>query len=287
MAFPPDYAEKGHFYVNYTNKAGSTVVARYRLTPNRDLADVSSEQILLTVPQPYANHNGGQLAFGPNDGYLYIGMGMADRAVTLRTAVRTPRNCWASCCGSTSNQALLPYVIPATNPFAQTAGFRGEVWALGLRNPWRFAFDPANGDLYIADVGQNSYEEVDYQPAASRGGENYGWRIMEGQHCYNPANCSPTGLTLPVVEYSHAEGCSITGGAVYRGSQFVQMQGVYFYADYGNGKIWDCVAVPHPGQPVCFSTVPFTIATFGEDESGEVYVADYSGGLIYRIVDQL
>ena len=133
---------------------------------------------------------------------------------------------------------ILPYVIPATNPFTQTAGFRGEVWALGLRNPWRFAFDRANGDLYIADVGQNGYEEVDYQPAASRGGENYGWRIMEGQHCYNPANCSPTGLTLPVVEYSHAEGCSITGGAVYRGSRFVRMQGVYFYADYCNGKIW-------------------------------------------------
>ena len=133
---------------------------------------------------------------------------------------------------------IAPYAVPPSNPFTLTFGYRPEIWALGLRNPWRFAFDRQTGDLYIGDVGQNQYEEVDYQPVAGRGGENYGWRIMEGFHCYNPADCTPTGLTVPIVEYDHSLGCAVTGGGVYRGSNFGWMQGTYIYGDYCSGRIW-------------------------------------------------
>ena len=186
VAFPPGYAAKGHFYVNYTNKAGNTVVARYRLTTNPDVADPGSEQVVLTVPQPYANHNGGQLAFGPNDGYLYIGMGDGGSGGDPENRAQNPAELLGKLLRinvETGNPNT--YTIPASNPFTQTAGYRPEIWALGLRNPWRFAFDRLTHDLYIADVGQDAYEEVDFQPAASTGGENYGWRIMEGLHCYN------------------------------------------------------------------------------------------------------
>ena len=287
VAFPPGYAAKGHFYVNYTDKAGNTVVARYRLTTNPDVADPVSEQVVLTVSQPYPNHNGGQLAFGPNDGYLYIGMGDGGSGGDPENRAQNP----AELLGKLLRidvEAGNPntYTIPASNPFTQTAGYRPEIWALGLRNPWRFTFDRLNGDLYIADVGQAEYEEVNYQPGASAGGQNYGWRIMEGLHCYNPANCNPSGLTLPVVEYSHAEGCSITGGVAYRGTQFDRMQGIYFYADYCSGKIWGLRSAAASWSSRLLLDTPFSITTFGEDEAGEIYVADFSGGEIYRIVDQ-
>ena len=286
VAFPPGYATKGRFYVNYTNKAGNTVVARYRLTTNPDVADPGSEQVVLTVPQPYTNHNGGQLAFGPNDGYLYIGMGDGGSGGDPENRAQNPAELLGKLLRIDVESGGNPYLVPATNPFVQTTGYRGEIWALGLRNPWRFAFDRLNGDLYIADVGQAEYEEVNYQPGASAGGQNYGWRIMEGSHCYNPANCNPSGLTLPVVEYSHAEGCSITGGVAYRGTQFDRMHGLYFYADYCNGKIWGLRSAAASWSARLLLDTPFSITTFGEDEAGEIYVADFSGGEIYRIVDQ-
>jgi glucose/arabinose dehydrogenase len=291
VAFPPGYAAKGHFYINYTDKAGNTVVARYRLTTNPDVADPGSEQIVLTVPQPYANHNGGQLAFGPNDGYLYIGMGDGGSGGDPENRAQNPAELLGKLL-RINVEAGNPntYTIPASNPFTQTAGYRPEIWALGLRNPWRFAFDRLTHDLYIADVGQDAYEEVDFQPAASTGGENYGWRIMEGLHCYNAATCNTGGLTLPVAEYEHGTndsvGCSITGGMVYRESRFPHMQGVYFYGDYCHGKIWGLRRAGAVWETALLQTIGFNITTFGEDEAGDLYVADYGGGVIYRIVDQ-
>jgi len=291
VAFPPGYAAKGHFYVNYTNKAGNTVVARYRLTTNPDVADPGSEQVVLTVSQPYVNHNGGQLAFGPSDGYLYIGMGDGGSGGDPENRAQNPAELLGKLL-RINVEAGNPntYTIPASNPFTQTAGYRPEIWALGLRNPWRFAFDRLTHDLYIADVGQDAYEEVDFQPAASTGGENYGWRIMEGLHCYNATTCNTGGLTLPVAEYEHGTndslGCSITGGMVYRGSRFPQMQGLYFYGDYCRGKIWGLRRAGAVWETALLQTVGFNITTFGEDEAGDVYVADYGGGVIYRIVDQ-
>jgi hypothetical protein len=174
-----------------------------------------------------------------------------------------------------------PSGIPSGNPVLN--GTRSEIWALGLRNPWRFSFDRSTGDLYLGDVGQNSFEEVDFQPASSMGGENYGWRIMEGFHCYNPAQCVRTDLTLPVAEYDHTEGCSITGGSVYRGQISPLMHGIYFYGDFCTGRIW---GLKHNGtawQTVLFVDTTFNITAFGEDESGELYVADYTNGRIFRM----
>ena len=286
VAFPPGYAQKGHFYVNHTDSAGNTVIARYRLTANPDVADPNSEQAVLSVIQPYSNHNGGQLAFGPKDGYLYIGMGDGGSGGDPENRAQNPAELLGKMLRidvETGNPAT--YTVPATNPFLGTPAYRGEIWALGLRNPWRFGFDRLTGDLYIGDVGQNQYEEVDFQPASSAGGENYGWRLMEGFHCYSPANCQTTGLTLPVVEYDHGQGCSITGGVVYRGAQYGRMRGLYFYADYCYGKIWGLRHAGNVWQSPMLYDAPFTIATFGEDEAGESYVADHSGGVVYRMID--
>jgi glucose/arabinose dehydrogenase len=218
VAFPPDYAIKGHFYVNHTNLSGDTVVARYRVSADPDVADAATEEILLTIAQPFANHNGGQLAFGP-DGYLYIGTGDGGSGGDPLNNGQNTDVLLGKLLRIDVEAGVAPYGIPPTNPYRLRAGYRPEIWALGLRNPWRFSFDRLTGDLYIGDVGQNMYEEINFQPAASAGGENYGWRIMEGFHCYNPAACNPTGLTLPVLEYEHNQGnCSVTAGGVYRGS---------------------------------------------------------------------
>ncbi len=285
VAFPPDYASKGYFYVDYTDTSGDTVIARYGLTGDPDAADPDSEQVILTVDQPYANHNGGQLAFGP-DGYLYIGMGDGGSAGDPGNYAQNPDSLLGKILRIDTESPGDPatYVIPPTNPYTQTAGYRGEIWALGLRNPWRFSFDRQTGDLYIGDVGQSSYEEIDYQPASSPGGENYGWKIMEGSHCYNAQSCDDSGLTPPVWEYSHAEGCSVTGGMVYRESGHPSIYGIYLYGDYCSGRIW---GLKHDGdawQNALLYDADFRIASFGEDESGYLYVTDYLGGAIYRIM---
>jgi len=286
VAFPSGYAQKRHFYVNYTDGAGNTVVARYALTANPDVADPNSEQVVLSVIQPYSNHNGGQLAFGPKDGYLYIGMGDGGSGGDPENRAQNPAELLGKMLRiDVETSSPVTYTVPAANPFLGTPAYRGEIWALGLRNPWRFAFDRLTGDLYIGDVGQNLYEEVDFQPASSAGGENYGWRLMEGFHCYNPANCQTTGLTLPIVEYDHGQGCSITGGVVYRGAQYSRMHGLYLYADYCNGSIWGLRRAGNVWQSRLLYDAPFTIATFGEDDTGESYVADHSGGVMYRITD--
>ena len=302
VAFPPDYATKGYFYVDYTDLNGDTVVSRFHLTGDPDQADANSEQVLLTVDQPDTNHNGGQLAFGP-DGYLYVGLGdgggggdeygnAQDPSTLLgnilRIDVEPPTISF-----SVTHQVFLPlvasedgnglaYRIPPTNPFTQTTGYRDEIWAWGLRNPWRFSFDGDTGDLYIGDVGQSSYEEIDFQPAASPGGENYGWPIMEGTHCYPSAPCDDTGLVLPVAEYDHSQGCSVTGGVVYRGSD-ADLQGIYLYGDFCSGQMWGLVREEGTWVTEVLTDTTLSITSFGEDEAGNVYLTDFWDGRLYQI----
>jgi uncharacterized protein (TIGR03437 family) len=282
LAFPPRFAQSQRFYVHYTDLSGNTTVAMYRMSTDPDAADVASETVLLKVTQPFANHNGGQLRFGP-DGYLYLGLGDGgsggdplsngqNRGTLLGKILRMDVE---------SQPGTLR--IPADNPLTATAGARGEIWAYGLRNPWRFSFDRDTGDLWIADVGQDTYEEIDFQAAASHGGENYGWNRMEGLHCYT-SGCSQAGVTLPIAEYTHAEGgCSVTGGFVYRGRQSPGLRGIYLYGDLCSGKIWGVERQGGAFVNRLLATSRFSITTFGEDEAGEVYVADAGSGTIYRI----
>ncbi len=286
LAFAPGYAGNGRFYVNYTNTAGSTVIARYtRNAANPDLADAGSEQIVITIAQPFANHNGGQLAFG-QDGFLYIGMGDGGSGGDPGNRAQNPNDLLGKLLRlNVEGGTPATYTVPANNPFVGQAGFRPEIWALGLRNPWRFSFDRQTGDLYLADVGQNAWEEVNFQLATSPGGENYGWRLMEGNHCFNPStNCPMAGLTIPVAEYSHSLGCSVTGGYVYRGTVYPRMQGLYFYGDFCSGRIWSLSGLPGAFQNNLLLDTAISISSFGEDEAGNLYVADY-GGAIYSLVD--
>lgn len=288
VAFPPRYAGKGYFYVNYTDLSGNTVVARYRVSADPDIADPASEEVILTVAQPFANHNGGLVAFGP-DGFLYIGMGDGGSG-------GDPNNFAQNLDDLPGNQRLLgkmlridvesgvrPYAIPLSNPLLN--GRRSEVWALGLRNPWRFSFDRLTGDLFIGDVGQNRFEEIDFQPASSGGGENYGWRIMEGAHCFNPDPCNQVGLVLPVTEYDHSGGCSVTGGHVYRGKNFPRMEGIYFYSDFCSGTILGLRRSGPAWENLSLLSSGLSVTTFGEDESGNLYLSDYQGGNILRVID--
>ena len=285
LAFPPGFATKKYFYVNYTDLLGDTVIARYRVTDNPDLADPASETVILTIDQPFENHNGGGLAFGP-DGYLYIGMGDGGSGGDPQNHAQNPNSLLGKMLRiDVENTGGAPYRIPADNPFVQSAGYRGEIWALGLRNPWRYSFDRQTGDLYIGDVGQSAWEEVSFQPASSRGGENYGWRRMEGAHCFNPASgCSQEGLTLPVVEYSQSGGdCSVTGGYVYRGARFPNLQGTYFYGDYCSGRIWGLQRDQSGWRNSLLLDSTFNITAFGQDEAGNLFVTDHGGGRIYLV----
>ena len=283
LAFAPDYAASGEFYVSYTRQDGNSVLARYRVSADPDLADPASGSPILGVAQPYSNHNGGMVAFGP-DGYLYVGLGDGgsggdpqgtgqDRSDLLGSILRLDVSGGGG------------YTIPADNPYATSASFRHELWNWGLRNPWRFSFDRRDGDLYIADVGQNAWEEVNVQPAGSAGGENYGWNLMEGDHCYT-SGCSQAGLTLPVLEYGHNQGCSVTGGYVYRGPAVPTLVGHYIYADYCSG--WVRSFRYQGGQATeqldrAELRPGGNITSFGEDARGELYVLTQGGG-VYRIV---
>jgi glucose/arabinose dehydrogenase len=287
LAFPPDFVTSAVFYVDYTDLDGNTVVARYRLgQQDPPVADPASEQVLLQIDQPAANHNGGQLQFGPG-GYLYIGVGDGGRA----------GDPW----GNAQNPDVLlgkllridvaggdAYRIPPDNPFVDQSNVRPEIWALGLRNPWRFSFDALTQDLYIADVGQNTYEEVDFQPSGSGGGGNYGWDVMEGRHCFEPASgCDTTGLVLPVAEYDHSLGCSVTGGYVYRGSRYPALDGVYFFGDYCSGRIWGLRRQDGGDwQMALLLETGVTISSFGADAGEELYVLGYGDGMLYRLTAQ-
>jgi glucose/arabinose dehydrogenase len=290
LAFDPAYATNGRFVVNYTNLAGDTRISAFHVSSDPDVADASSEAVLLPVAQPFANHNGGDVVFGP-DGYLYAGLGDGggggdpngngqSLATLLGKVLRIDLN------GGT------PYAVPFDNPFAATAGpaTRGEIWSWGLRNPWRFSFDRLTHDLYIADVGQDNYEEVDVaqSPGAGRG-LNYGWNRMEGAHCYPPGgSCNQSGLTLPVVEYDHAQGCSITGGYVYRGAAIPALQGVYFYSDFCQGFVrsFRFVGGQVTRQQDWQTLRPGgNVTSFGEDAAGEIYILTMQGG-VYRVVSR-
>ena len=288
LAFPAGFATKKHFYVNYTNPVGHITIARYRVSAgNNDLADPASEQIVLTVNHAqFANHNGGQLAFGPSDGFLYIGTGDGGSGGDPDNRAQNGNDLLGKILRlDVETGSPATYTVPVSNPFVGRPGFRPEIWALGLRNPWRFSFDRQTHDLYIGDVGQNAFEEVNFQPAASSGGENYGWRLMEGLHCFNPPNCNMTGLTLPVVEYDHSLGCSVTAGYVYRATAFPRMHGLFFYGDFCSGRIWGLRNENATWQTNLLLDTAINISTFGEDEQGNLFVADYNGGNIFRLID--
>ncbi len=290
IAFPPGFAEKQHFYLDYTDLRGDTIVARYRVLPtNLNRADPNSAEIILTIAQPFPNHNGGQIAFGPGDGFLYIGMGDGGAGGDPFDNGQNPNTLLGKILRIDVETGVSPYAIPITNPYTVTAGYRGEIWAMGLRNPWRFSFDRLTGDLYIGDVGQNLWEEIDFQAADSAGGENYGWRRMEGRHCYNPHDCDPIGLVLPISEYEHSQGCAVTGGRVYRGEEQPRLRGIYFYADYCSGRLWGLrrgeIAGDLAWQNQLLFIAPFPIAAFGEDQAGNLYIANFRNGALYRLVD--
>lgn len=291
IAFPTGFAAHGRFYAAYTRHAdGASVVSRFTVNTNTpNVAPPASEEVFFTIAQPFANHNGGQIAFGPGDGYLYIGLGDGGSGNDPGNRAQTPTNLL----GKILRIGVEPpdgtnYFIPETNPFFGAPGWRGEIWALGLRNPWRFAFDPLNHDLYVADVGQAAWEEVNHQPGTSGGGENYGWRIMEADQCTGLDPCDTNGLTGPVHRYDHGQGCSITGGEVSRRTPWSFMYGVYFFSDYCNGRIWGLRRDENTNWvSALLLDAPFSITTFGRDEAGTLYVNDYWGGRILRITESL
>jgi len=283
VAFHPRYAVTGRFFVNYTADSGGrlrTVIAEYRVSDDPDVAD-PAERVLLEIDQPFRNHNGGLNLFGP-DGMLYIGMGDGGSAGDpLNNGQRLDTLLGKLLRIDVDGGA--PYRVPPDNPFVTRPGARGEIWAYGLRNPWRFAFDRVGGALVLADVGQDQWEEVDL---IARGG-NYGWRIMEGAHCYAPpAGCDRSGLALPVAEYDHTLGCSITGGYVYRGTRLPALVGRYVFGDYCSGRIWVLTETARDRWTMAqVLRTNLRIASFGEDQAGELYVVDHAGA-VYRITSR-
>ncbi|KXK14631.1 MAG: glucose/sorbosone dehydrogenase-like protein [Chloroflexi bacterium OLB14] len=291
LAFHPNYENNGYFYVNYTRVFSGqlqTVIARYQVSggdPN--IANQGSASIIMTIDQDDSNHNGGQIEFGP-DGYLYIGMGDGGGGGDPHNRSQDPISLLGKMLRIDVDSGS-PYAIPSSNPFTSNASVSDEIWALGLRNPWRFSFDKLTGDLFIADVGQNQWEEVNIQPAASTGGENYGWSCYEGNHTYNSGrDCDDYGtLTPPAIEYNHgpgeSTGCSITGGYVYRGTKYPQIYGMYIYGDFCSGKIWLASKNVSVWTSELALDTSYLISTFGQDENGEIYLASYGEGKIYKI----
>ncbi len=291
LAFHPDHRDNGLLFVYYTDTAGDTVVARYQVGDDPNLVDPDSATVVLTWTQPFGNHNGGQLAFGP-DGFLYVGLGdggsggdpleAGQRLDTLLGKIlRLDIDCLQGCADGAG------YGIPSDNPFVEVVGARPEIWAYGLRNPWRFSFDRASGDLFIGDVGQNRAEEIDRQPAGSPGGENYGWRITEGEHCFDPpSGCDRGGLEEPIVSYDHNSGWgrSVTGGYRYRGADLPDLEGSYLFADYISRLVFRVVpAADGSWQASVLLEAGFSVSSFGEDEAGELYLADHRDGAIFRL----
>jgi glucose/arabinose dehydrogenase len=293
LAFHPNFRDNGRFFVHYSTKAqnglraGDGVISEFTSSAGASSADASTQRRLLSVAQPYSNHNGGMLAFSPRDGFLYIGLGDGgsggdpqgngqNLGVWLGKMLRI----------DVDSRDQGEYGIPDGN--LSGSGVLPEIWSYGLRNPWRFSFDPDNGDLYIGDVGQNAVEEVDYEPRGA-GGRNYGWNTMEGSRCYQPSSgCDRDGIAAPVLEYSHDAGCSITGGYVYRGRAIPELRGVYFYADYCSGLIGTLRMQDGAlggSRDITASINPDGISdftSFGTDADGELYIAT-RGGSIYRI----
>ncbi len=271
LAFHPRYAENGLFFVNYTDRNGDTVIARYRVTADPNLADPSSELVLLRVSQPYGNHNGGVLAFGP-DGYLYAGLGDGGSAGDPRGNAQKLDTLLGKILRLDVDSAE-PYAIPADNPFGN------EIWAYGLRNPWRMSFDRGTGDLYVGDVGQGNWEEINFVSAGMPGGVNFGWDYFEGTHPYEGTPPQGTQFVPPVAEYDHGQGCSVTGGYVYRGSM-PAWSGIYLYGDYCSGNVWGLIRSDGGWQTRVLFEALGRITSFGQDESGEVYLVTDSGQIL-------
>ena len=291
LAFHPDYATNGWFYVNYTNNAGDTRVDRYTVSANPDLANVSSQANVLGISQPFSNHNGGCIRFGP-DGYLYVGTGDGGSAGDPGNRAQNGLNLLGKMLRLDVDNGL-PYSIPASNPFVGNGSVADEVWALGLRNPWRFNFDRETGDLYIADVGQNAWEYVHFQAASSPGGENYGWRIIEGNHCFNPSSgCNMAGLELPIYEYGHSFNpfrCAIIGSETYRGRSMSTMQGRYFFTDSCSIELWSfrynqAGGVTNFTDHTNQSGIVGSGSSLGTDMDGELYIC--RGSTLLRVVPE-
>jgi len=286
MAFHPQYASNGRFYVYFTDPNGDIRVVRYLVSADSDVADATSGDTVLAVPHPVNdNHNGGQLQFGP-DGFLYAGLGDGGGGGDPDTNGQNAHRLLGKLLRVDVSGAS-GYTVPPTNPFANGVAGAPEVWAWGLRNPWRYTFDRQTGDLYIADVGQDQWEEVDVAAAGSAGGVNYGWNIMEGKHCYNASTCNMTGLTLPVLEYSHASGCAIVGGYVYRGSAVPALAGRYLYSDNCTSFVKSFrytagLATELKDYSADVGSLS-GVSSFGQDARGELYVLTL-GGAVYRIV---
>ena len=287
LAFAPDYAESGLFWINYTDLRGNTVVARFNVSDDPNVADATSEFPVLQIEQPARNHNGGMITFGP-DGYLWIGTGDGGAANDRFNNGQNPNTLLGKMLRlDVTSDLSQPYTIPSDNPWVAAdwngADVRDEIWAVGLRNPWRFSFDRATDALWIADVGQNQYEEVNFT-ASLDGGDNYGWPIMEGAHCFARENCEQAGLVQPVAEYDHSGHCSVTGGYVYRGEAQPALDGVYFFADFCSGVMW--ATYPDASGEHVTSQVLETglqISSFVEDEAGELYVISL-GGEVQQLV---
>jgi glucose/arabinose dehydrogenase len=291
LAFHPSFETNRRFLVNYTNTSGNTVIREYKASSsNPDRVASGSARTILVIAQPYANHNGGMVAFG-RDGYLYIGTGdggsggdPGNRAQNLDSLLGKMLRIDVN--GTTSTRA---YRIPASNPYVGRTG-RDEIWQRGLRNPWRFSFDRSNGNLWIGDVGQGTWEEVDRAVRTSSGpgkAVNWGWRVMEGRHCYRPASgCNTSGKRKPLTEYKHTAGrCSVTGGYVYRGPAIPALRGYYVYGDYCTGEVWAVASgASTPATAIRLLDTPRMISGFGQDDRGELYLCDISGDAVYRIV---
>jgi len=279
MAFHPNFADNGLFFINYTDRRGNSHVVRYSVSAdNLDVADPGSAVEILTQEQPYPNHNGGNLAFGP-DGYLYIGFGDGGSQGDPNGNAQNPAT-WLGKMLRIDVDSAEPYAIPPDNPFVSDSTYAPEIWALGFRNPWRYSFDRATGDLYIGDVGQNSWEEVSFQPAGDSGGENYGWNLFEGTHPYAGGG-DPANFVMPFAEYSHDRGITVVGGYVYRGTAIPDLQGVYLYGDWGSARIWAAYRDESGAwQSSEFLQTSSAISSFGEDEQGELYVVDYAGRIL-------
>lgn len=280
LTFDPRYKQNRRLYVHYTDRNGNTVLARYLATADFSRADPASARVLFTAEQPYSNHNGGQIEFGP-DGFLYLGLGDGGSGgdpINAGQRLNTPlgKLLRFDVSGNDAKPA-------AGNPFIGRAGANPNIWAYGLRNPWRFSFDRQTGDLIIADVGQNAFEEVNRQPRASRGGENYGWKVREGRSCFEPASgCRTQGLTEPVLVYGRGEGQSITGGYVYRGNAIPALKGQYVFGDFGSGTVWAARMTGNTWSKVKLGEVGGPSA-FGQDEAGELYVAEYFTGRVLKL----
>ncbi len=283
LAFDPNFKTNHNFYVDYTDRNGDSAVARYQVTgSDPNVADPTSAKIILTQKQPFSNHKGGQLAFSPKNGYLYIGFGDGGSEGDPQGYGQNKSTFLGKILRIDVSSGDEPYAIPADNPVVRDPALAPEIWDYGLRNPWRFSFDAVTGDLWIGDVGQYLWEEIDFEPATSRGGNNFGWNLMEANHVYNNAQIPPdVTLIPPVFEYAHQQGISVTGGFVYRGSAIPELQGVYLFSDWGFGTIWATyrntmgslqtnVFMPSQGN---------FVSSFGQDDDHELYFTDYNGSV--------